>query len=151
MMQKLEVLVQVAIEALVEVRTYYSILNGNVLPIETAPAPQPLVEKKPRAPRKAKVEAQPEVVEQPSPFAQETAAAAGKPEDAAESKRRCQEVMGLFIRRYLKSVPPGLDRAKAVLAEVCKRPISKLEDLTHEDHVKLIPRFEAELEKAEAK
>jgi len=137
MMQKLEVLVQVAIEALVEVRTYYSKLNG--------------VEKKPRAPRKAKVEAQPEVVEQPSPFAQETAAAAGKPEDAAESKRRCQEVMGLFIRRYLKSVPPGLDRAKAILAEVCKRPISKLEDLTHEDNVKLIPRFEAELEKAEAK
>lgn len=88
-----------------------------------------------------------------SPFgslggAKEPEAAAASIEDQAEAKRRCQEVMGLFIRRYLKAQPTGLDRAKGILTHVCGRIIAKLEDLTHADNVKLIPVFEAELEKA---
>lgn len=69
-------------------------------------------------------------------------------EDQAESKRRCTEVMGLFIRRHLKAQPSGLDRAKGILKTTLGREIGKLEDLTHADNVKLIPVFEAELEKA---
>lgn len=68
--------------------------------------------------------------------------------DAALVKARCQEVMGLFIRRYLKASPSGLERAKAILLEVCNRPVGRLEDLTPAENLKLIPRFEAELEKA---
>jgi len=66
-------------------------------------------------------------------------------EAVAEAKRRCQEVMGLFIRRHLKATPSGLDRAKAILKEVCGRQVSKLEDLTYQDNAQLIPRFEKEL------
>lgn len=124
-------------------------------PSATPEAQAAIVEKRAkRTPKAEKVVAAAE----PSPFAPvEPEQPAGKPaatkatasiEDQAEAKRRCQEVMGLFIRRYLKATPTGLDRAKTILAEVCGRAIAKLEDLTHEDNIKLIPRFESELEKA---
>lgn len=117
----------------------------------------PLAEKKERKPRAAAAPKEPvkeAVVE--SPFGslggtKEPEVVTASIEDMAESKRRCQEVMGLFIRRYLKATPTGLDRAKGILTKVCGRPIARLEDLTHADNVKLIPVFEEELEKADAK
>lgn len=109
------------------------------------------VPRKPRATKAAEPIKEPETESpfgnlNPAPTATETAHASI--EDQAEAKRRCQEVMGLFIRRYLKAQPTGLDRAKGILTQVCGRAIAKLEDLTHADNVKLIPVFEAELEKA---
>ena len=61
-----------------------------------------------------------------------------------ETKRRVREVMGLFIRRHLRSTPPGLDRAQAILIKTVGQ-VKKLDDLTYEDNVRLIPIFEREL------
>lgn len=122
--------------------------------------PAPAKERKPRGPNKEKSSIAAEVpvtraeIVPESPFG--SLGGAQEPveivkasiEDQAEAKRRCQEVMGLFIRRYLRAQPTGLDRAKGILTKVCGRTIAKLEDLTHDDNVKLIPVFEAELEKA---
>ena len=148
----MEELIKALTRAANAVAAYY---EGGVqpnLPLEEKPA----AEKKPRAPRKTK-EVAAEVVApaapaaETSPFVDIPVAVEGPKapvEDVVESKRRCQEVVGLFIRRYQKTTPSGLDRAKAILTEVCGRPIAKLEDLTHADNVKLILRFEKELEKA---
>lgn len=151
-MQKLEKLIDVAAEALSLYIRKTTAELGESLPLDkptAAAAPAPKA-RKPRAPKKETAEAA--AIEGPfGPIA--TPAKVGKTEvvsveDQAEAKRRCQEVMGLFIRRYLKAQPTGLDRAKIILTQECGRPIAKLEDLTHVDNVKLIPRFEAELEKA---
>ena len=74
-------------------------------------------------------------------------------EESLEAGRRGQEVMGLFIRRFLKANPTGLERAKKVINETLGLPrvpatAWKLEDFTPEDWLKLTPKFEAELEKA---
>ena len=76
-------------------------------------------------------------------------------EEALEERRRGQEVMGLFIRRYLKATPTGLDRAKKIINDTLGGPRTpktawQLEDILPEDWHKLIPIFEDELDKAGA-
>ena len=166
MMQKIEKLLIVAAEALTEARDYYATLNnsrlkleytaeaaGPIIPLPTpepAPlAPVPAEKRKGGRPRKVVGAPAPEAVPDASPFSLGAPAEAGtglaQTLDPSTTKLRCQEVMGLFIRRYLRASPSGLDRAKVILSEVCARHITRLEELTHEDKVKLIPAFEAAL------
>ncbi len=157
MMQKLEKVLDLAAEALsLYVRKTTAEL-GEGLPLETKP------EKKLRKVKGlAELEAERPTLKSSlketsakSPFAlgpsDEPAAAKVSIEDAAEAKRRAIELGGLFIRRYVNTKPTGLERFKDLVNRVCGRTIVKLEDLTHEDNLKLIPVFEAELEKADAK
>lgn len=127
-------------------------------------APAPAASAAPAAtrgrPRKEKVvAAAAEAPATESPFgtveAPKAAASASKlsAEEAFEAGRRGQEVMGLFIRRYLKASPTGLERAKKILVENLGAPRNaepawKLEHLAPEDWLKLTPIFESELEKA---
>ncbi len=137
------------IEKLIDVWTQ---VGESLLAKELAGAPVKREEPAPAKPARVKKEK----VAAPSPFEPVAQAEPDAPTTSvdeniqrAAAKAKCQEVMGLFIRRYLKSAPPGLERAKAILTDVCGRPIGKLEDLTHADNLLLIPRFEKEL--AEAK
>lgn len=156
-MQKLEKLIDVATEALAEVRDYYAAARGATLPLKDA-APAPVKEAKTRV-KKEKVPAAPGAPEvAASPFGIDTTAGGDNavklsPEEAFEARRRGQEVMGLFIRRYLKAAPTGLDRAKKVINETLGGPRApkaawQLEDILPEDWLKLTPIFEAELDKA---
>lgn len=160
MIEKLEKVLDLAAEALsLYIRKTQAEL-GEALPMghnddkerETAQAA-----KKPRKPKAEKPPlAQDETLKNAAPPAasvfgtQPAPAAPEKPgvEEQLEAKRRCTEVMGLFIRRFMNSNPKGLDRAKKILNDTTGRAINKLEDLTYEDHVKLIPVFEKELEAA---
>lgn len=73
------------------------------------------------------------------------------PEQAAEAKRAAIEVMGLFIKKHLNAKPKsGQQLAREIMAEVCGRKVDKLDELTYEDHIKLAPRFNDELDKAAA-
>lgn len=161
MMQKLEKLIDVATEAFAEARDYYAAARGATLPLRDA-APAPVKEAKTRV-KKEKVPAAPGAPEvAASPFGIDTAAGgdnaakvALSAEEALEARRRGQEVMGLFIRRYLKAAPTGLDRAKKVINETLGGPRApkaawQLEDILPEDWLKLTPIFEAELDKAGA-
>lgn len=150
MIQKLEKLVDLAVEAL----TMYIRMNT----IERAPvkeAPGTAAAPAPRG-RPKKVAAAPVAEpEAESPFGIAGAAASSEKlsaEDAVEAARRGQEVMGLFIRRYLKAVPSGLERAKGVIEKELGKPRNgeaawKLEHFTPHDWLKLTPIFEGELEK----
>lgn len=154
MFQKVETLIDLGIEVLKEMRAYYSMRNGSELPLETgAEAAQVDKPKRGRKPKVAPVDTAAATFNAAaSPFeGTPSEAVQVSIEDTVEAKRRAQEVMGLFIRRFLKATPPGLQRAKAILNELCERPVSSLEELTHADHVKMIPRFERELEQADAK
>lgn len=153
-MQKVEKLIDVATEALtIYIRTAGQTVSGGEITAAEVKTRKPRVGKE-KAPETAAA----------SPFdtgAQEQpagkpAAAASKlnPEDALEAGRRGQEVMGLFIRRFLKANPTGLERAKKIVNETLGLPrvpatAWKLEDFTPEDWLKLTPKFEAELDKAE--
>ena len=69
------------------------------------------------------------------------------PEDVLEASRRCIEVMGAFIKKNLNAKPlNGQQKAKQIMQDELGRPIGKLGDLSYEDHLKLIPRFELELD-----
>ncbi len=127
------------------------------------PPTEPIKEPKPRAPKKEKAVAV-AAETTASPFG--NVGGVGKaslpenspkigPEDAVEAARRGQEVMGLFIRRYLKASPTGLERAKKTLVDTLGAPRNgepawKLEHLTPQDWLKLTPIFERELETAAA-
>ena len=157
MIEKVEKVLDLAIEALSLYIEEKRRDRGETLPLAEQPAGKPAGEKKARKPKAA-----PEKGAEPapaSPFGTPPAAAAAPAPAAAavvsveeqlEAKRRCTEVMGLFIRRYMNAQPKGLDRAKDILNRETGRAIAKLEDLTYADHVKLTPVFEAELEKAAA-
>jgi hypothetical protein len=158
MMQKLERLIDVATEAL----TLYVSNNGGqaALPFRGDVPAQPSAPEKPAKERKTRTpKAAPEVVDSPFGGANQGGQPAPSklaPEDAIEAGRRGQEVMGLFIRRYLKASPTGLERAKKIINDTLGLPRTpaaawKLEDFTPEDWLKLTPTFEAELEKADGK
>lgn len=154
MIEKVEKLVVALTDMAVQMTVYYAKQNGLTAGQSVShEAGENEVSEKPKRGRPKSVA----TVEKgdASPFppyipAKEISAAAHVSlEEQTETRKRAQELMGLYIRRHLKAVPPGLERAKKILLEECGRPIAKLEDLTHEDNVKLIPRFEAELEVAD--
>ncbi len=154
MMQKLEKLIDLAAEALsLYVRKTTAELGGALPLLATE---EPAKPRKPRGPNKEKA-APPTEAQSGTVFGAvtEPSAAPSKlnPEDAIEAGRRGQEVMGLFIRRYLKASPTGLERAKKIINDTLGLPRSpaaawKLEDFTPEDWLKLTPIFEGELDKA---
>lgn len=155
MIEKVEKVLDLAIEALSLYIEEKRTARGETLPLTEQPAAKPAGEKKARKPKAEKAETAapasvfgtatpPAAAPTPAPAA---AAAVVSVEEQLEAKRRCTEVMGLFIRRYMNASPKGLDRAKEILNRETGRAINKLEDLTYADHVKLIPVFEAELEK----
>ena len=150
MMQKFEKVLDLAIEAL----EMYLGRSGRV---DVTAAP--VKETKTRAPRKAAATPPPAETATASPFHVDSelknTGVAPKlgPDDVLEAKRRGQEVMGLFIRRYLKAAPTGLDRAKKIINDTLGGPRApkaawQLEDITAEDWLKLTPIFETELDKA---
>ena len=156
MMQKLEKLIDVATEAL----SLYVKTQGGDCPDCARPrdiVPAPVKEVKTRAKKDKAVPAETAAA---SPFDAgvelgKTAPAKLNAEEAIEAGRRGQEVMGLFIRRYLKASPTGLERAKKIINETLGLPRTpavawKLEDFTPEDWLKLTPKFEQELDKAGA-
>lgn len=155
MIEKVEKVLDLAIEALSLYIEEKRRDRGETLPLVEQPAGKPAGEKKARKPKAEKTA---EAAAPASPFDSVQAMERANPptptavsvEEQLEAKRRCTEVMGLFIRRYMNANPKGLDRAKDILNRETGRAIAKLEDLTYADHVKLTPVFEAELEKAAA-
>lgn len=150
----MEELLKVLIETLHEIKFYYRKQN-EVLGLIALEAQRERVTRK----KTVKEEKTASVVEQPAAKPSAAAASAfglapveetkAPAEDTVEAARRCQEVIGLFIRRHLKAVPPGLDRAKAIIQEVCPNEVGKkIEEFAYTSNLKLIPRFESELEKA---
>lgn len=144
--EKAEKLLDLACDALALYIRKTTVELGEGLPL---PPASPAAEKAPRKPRAPKPEP-----ETKSPFDTIVDQPTGKPgkasvEDLVEARRRNQEVVGLFIRRYLKASPTGLDRAKAIIQrETPAEAGKKLEEFAYESCVKLTPIFEAELEKA---
>ena len=156
MIQKIEKVLDLAAEAL----SLY--IRKSIAELGEGLPPEPKLVKEPK-PRKAKGLAELEA-ERPtakatlkeipvkSPFGDlgvdKPAPAKVNVEEQAEAKRRAIELGGLFIRRYINAKPTGLERFKTLVNQTCGRPITKIEELTHDDNLKLIPVFEAELDKA---
>ena len=152
-MQKFEKVLDLAIEAL---ELY---LGRGTDTAELEAARGETAAPKERKPRKPRTTPPPAETEAKSPFEIETTGASIGPklsaEETLEAKRRGQEIIGLFIRRYLKAAPTGLDRAKKIINDTLGGPRApkaawQLEDITTEDWLKLTPIFEAELDKAAA-
>lgn len=156
MIQKLEKLLDLAAEALSLYIDDTRSRRGEALPLGgKAESTAVATEVKPKRTKKT-VAAEP-TAPVDSPFSAATPAqvveAKLPPEEALEAGRRGQEVMGLFIRRYLKASPTGLDRAKGIIENHLGKPRNgemswKLEHFTPQDWLKLTPIFEAELDKA---
>lgn len=150
MIEKIEKLLDLAILGAMEFRNYYASMNGE-LPLERKPWPttpaaaaDPVVEEKPKRgrPKVEKVTAPAAEPVEANPFEMKPSA-----ENFVEAKRRTIEVMGAFIKGKNGAKQPGLALAKAISKEKLGRDIQNLEELTYEDCVKLIPAFEAELNK----
>jgi hypothetical protein len=110
---------------------------------ETAPASVPTTVR--RARKTAPVpESEPEPDD---PFAGMGAPLKPTPEETMEASRRCIEVMGAFIKKHMNDKPiSGQQQAKKIIQIELGHSLGKLTDLTYEDNVKLIPRFEQELD-----
>ena len=160
MMQKIEKVLDLAVEALSLYVAETRARHGAVGDVPEKPAPHA---------RKAKAAAQPPAAPEapaPSPFSHEGNVVDAAPEaptsieDAVEIARVGKETMGLFIRRYIKASPTGLQRAEKIIVDTLG-PATKvnqktgkvgwaLDHFTSADWLKLTPKFAAGLDAAEA-
>lgn len=162
MIEKLEKVLDLAAEALSLYVRKTTLELGEGLPLPpVTPSDNQLAPKKDE-PEPKKVRARKKTEPAPAPAAEAPAKSpfdVGAPtappaaltvEEQAKAKIDCESAMGVFIRRHLKSTPPGLARAKVILKQTLGRDIAKLEDLVYADHVKLVPVFLAALDNPDA-
>lgn len=128
MMQKIEQLLDLAIEVLALKRAEMVVKTGEELPLKPATAPQ----RKPRTKKLVENEVESDVPEY----------SRADIKDEVKTKRKCMEIAGVFIRKHQKDVPSGLDQLKTMMAEICGRAIVKFDDLTSGEMIKLLKALE---------